>query len=86
MPLRPVGSRLVHDVASFASTEIPHCLPGKNPVGPTKICEQLGGAAGLAHASEELAKRGMRLVLDFVPNHVGPDHPTPDRPFYGCDL
>jgi len=35
----------------------------------------LGGAEGLATAREELARRGMRLILDFVPNHVAPDHP-----------
>jgi hypothetical protein len=35
----------------------------------------LGGPAGLARARRELARRGMKLVLDFVPNHVAPDHP-----------
>ena len=35
----------------------------------------LGGAAGLAAARNKLAARGVRLVLDFVPNHVAPDHP-----------
>jgi hypothetical protein len=35
----------------------------------------LGGAVGLATARRELARRGMRLILDFVPNHVAPDHP-----------
>jgi hypothetical protein len=35
----------------------------------------LGGPDGLATARRELAKRGMNLVLDFVPNHVAPDHP-----------
>jgi glycosidase len=37
--------------------------------------ERLGGPPGLAEARAELAKRGMRLVLDFVPNHVATDHP-----------
>ncbi|HTQ57282.1 MAG TPA: alpha-amylase family glycosyl hydrolase [Bryobacteraceae bacterium] len=35
----------------------------------------LGGREGLAAARRELARRGMRLLLDFVPNHVAPDHP-----------
>ncbi|HET8541150.1 MAG TPA: hypothetical protein VFL83_14845 [Anaeromyxobacter sp.] len=36
---------------------------------------RLGGPAGLAKARAELARRGLRLVLDLVPNHVAPDHP-----------
>jgi hypothetical protein len=39
------------------------------------VDEHLGGPLGLAAARSELAKRGMRLILDFVPNHVAPDHP-----------
>ena len=39
------------------------------------VDKHLGGPAGLAIARRELAKRGMRLLLDFVPNHVAPDHP-----------
>ena len=39
------------------------------------VDQLLGGPAGLAAAREELAHRGMRLILDFVPNHVAPDHP-----------
>ncbi|HET6533598.1 MAG TPA: alpha-amylase family glycosyl hydrolase [Actinoplanes sp.] len=38
--------------------------------------ERLGGPAGLAAAREELARRGLRLILDYVPNHVAPDHPA----------
>ena len=39
------------------------------------VDQHLGGPAGLARARQELAQRGMRLILDFVPNHVAPDHP-----------
>jgi hypothetical protein len=39
------------------------------------VDEHLGGPGGLAIARQELLKRGMNLILDFVPNHVAPDHP-----------
>jgi hypothetical protein len=38
--------------------------------------ERLGGPAGLAAARAQLARRGLRLILDYVPNHVAPDHPA----------
>jgi len=43
-----------------------------------EVDEALGGRAGLAEARAELAGRGMALILDFVPNHVAPDHPWVD--------
>lgn len=47
------------------------------------VDQRLGGPKGLAIARRELARRGMRLVLDFVPNHVAPDHPwTTEHPEY----
>ena len=39
------------------------------------VDEALGGPRGLAAARTALADRGVRLVLDYVPNHVAPDHP-----------
>jgi Alpha amylase, catalytic domain len=39
------------------------------------VDQHLGGSEGLATARRELSKRGMNLILDFVPNHVAPDHP-----------
>ena len=35
----------------------------------------LGGDAALSRLRQRLAQRGLRLMLDFVPNHMGQDHP-----------
>jgi hypothetical protein len=40
-----------------------------------EVDPRLGGREGLAIARQELARRGILLILDFVPNHVAPDHP-----------
>jgi hypothetical protein len=39
------------------------------------VDERFGGRDALAAARAELAERGVGLVLDYVPNHVAPDHP-----------
>jgi hypothetical protein len=40
------------------------------------VDDRLGGTPGLAVARARLARRGISLILDFVPNHVAPDHPA----------
>ena len=47
------------------------------------VHDHLGGDAALARLRERLRKRGLRLMLDFVPNHTGLDHPwVEDHPEY----
>ena len=38
------------------------------------VSADLGGDDALAVARQELKKRGIKLLLDYVPNHVAPDH------------
>src|SRR5262245_33277068 len=38
------------------------------------VHEALGGDAALARVRERLKKYGLRLMLDFVPNHTALDH------------
>ena len=46
----------------------PYCVRGY------VVDDHFGGRDGLRSAREALAARGMGLILDFVPNHVAPDH------------
>jgi hypothetical protein len=47
----------------------PYCIRGYT------VDPHLGGPSGLAAARAALAERDVGLILDFVPNHVAPDHP-----------
>jgi len=60
--------RALPDYRTEDNVGSPYCVRGYS------VDEHLGGPEGLAIARQELARRGMRLVLDFVPNHVAPDH------------
>jgi len=61
--------RALPDFAAEDNVGSPYC------VRRYVVDENLGGPKGLAAARKNLAKRGIRLILDFVPNHVAPDHP-----------
>ena len=61
--------RALPDFRAEDNVGSPYCI--RNYV----VDQHLGGPPGLAAARNELAKRGLRLLLDFVPNHVAPDHP-----------
>lgn len=48
-----------------------------------QVHSDFGGPSALASFRQRLAKRGVRLFLDFVPNHVARDHPwTTSHPEY----
>ncbi|MEN6438464.1 MAG: alpha-amylase family glycosyl hydrolase [Syntrophobacter sp.] len=60
--------RAVPDFTERDNVGSPYC------VRRYMVDAHLGGPDGLAAARSKLAQRGVRLVLDFVPNHVAPDH------------
>lgn len=61
--------RALPDFRSEDNVGSPYCIRRY------QVDAHLGGPLGLSRAREELANRGLRLLLDFVPNHLAPDHP-----------
>jgi glycosidase len=61
--------RALSDFAAEDNVGSPYC------VRRYVVDDHLGGPQGLAAARAMLRERGLRLILDFVPNHVAPDHP-----------
>src|ERR1700741_4164711 len=48
---------------------------GYDVTDPTTVSRELGGRDGLARLSAAARARGMGLIVDIVPNHVGIDRP-----------
>lgn len=50
-------------------------IPGSGfAITDYRVHKQLGGDASLARLRKRLAQRGLKLMLDFVPNHMGLGH------------
>lgn len=67
----------------IAINEFKHELPGYKEhdlvgspysVRSYTVDTNLGGQAGLAIEREKMAAHGIKLILDYVPNHIAPDH------------
>src|SRR4051794_31533361 len=51
-------------------------IPGSGfAITDYKVHQSLGGDTALARLRARLQKRGLKLMLDFVPNHMALDHP-----------
>ena len=56
-------------------TAAPGSTHGYDVTDPTTVSAELGGADGLARLSAAARDRGLGLIVDIVPNHVGVDEP-----------
>jgi glycosidase len=75
---RKISLATTHLRAEFQET-LPDCcdedIPGSGfAISAYRVHEALGGAEALARLRERVNSRGMRLMLDFVPNHMALDH------------
>ncbi|WP_211214673.1 malto-oligosyltrehalose synthase [Chitiniphilus shinanonensis] len=60
-----------HLYLSPITCAVPGSPHGYDVVDPTRVNPELGGEEGLAHLVAALRQRGMGLVIDIVPNHMG---------------
>jgi (1->4)-alpha-D-glucan 1-alpha-D-glucosylmutase len=69
------GLGVSHLYLSPILTAAPGSTHGYDVTDPTTVSDELGGPDGLARLAEAAKARGLGLVVDIVPNHVGVDQP-----------
>ncbi len=68
-----------HLYLSPVMTALPGSTHGYDVTDPTTVSAALGGPGGLKALSDEVRGRGMGLIIDLVPNHVGVGDPQHNR-------
>src|SRR5277367_3040307 len=69
------GLGVSHLYLSPIMTAVSGSAHGYDVTDPTTVSPELGGPDGLARLSAAARARGMGLIVDIVPNHVGVDDP-----------
>lgn len=77
---RSPRSKALNDGAEWLKHDLPDVQPddvigSAYSIHEYVVDERFGGDAGLAVARQKLQARGIKLMLDFVPNHIAIDHP-----------
>src|SRR6201998_4646423 len=70
---------VTHVYLSPILTAVKGSTHGYDVTDPTTVFAELGGSEGLAALSASAQARGMGLVVDIVPNHVGVEKPEQNR-------
>jgi (1->4)-alpha-D-glucan 1-alpha-D-glucosylmutase len=78
--LRALGASHVYSAPLL--TAAPGSAHGYDVVDPTRVSPQLGGEEALDRLVARLRERGMGLIVDIVPNHVGVAEPRANRAWW----
>ena len=89
--LQQLGITTVWITPIYQSLSEPHAYHGYDATDMYAVDPHFGTLAEYQHLASALHARNMKLVLDLVPNHVGPAHPWALDPpqsdwFHGTDL
>ncbi|WP_348267099.1 alpha-amylase family glycosyl hydrolase [Edaphobacter paludis] len=89
--LQQLGITTVWITPAYESSGEPHAYHGYDATDMYAVDPHFGTLADYERLAADLHSRGMKFVLDLVPNHVGPAHPwavdppTPDW-FHGTPM
>lgn len=78
--LQQLGITTVWITPAYENSNEPHAYHGYDATDMYAVDPHFGTLDEYAHLGEALHRRGMKLVLDLVPNHVGPGHPWASDP------